>query len=199
MDFAPYLKCSSAVCLQHRHSQAEAGSSEAGKHTVRICWLRVLLPCRHQWYQLGSKVVVDVYAKNLPKDAVAVQLEGSDNDKLRITIKAQPGSSSSGGQQQPPAAAAAAAGDEDYVLELDLFEKVAGEPPVKVEVLRTKVEITMVKVRECGVLHGREGEVAGTEFVLVVWGHGIVVYCDLASAATRILLPVEEGHTHAHL
>lgn len=111
-----------------------------------LCCLCVLLPCRHQWYQLGSKVVVDVYAKNLSKDAVAVQLEGSDNDKLRITIKAQPGSSSSsGGQQQP--AAAAAADEEDFVLELDLFEKVAGEPPVKVEVLRTKVEITMVKVR----------------------------------------------------
>jgi hypothetical protein len=107
------------------------------------------MPCRHQWYQLGSKVVVDVYAKSLPKDAVTAQLEGSSSDKLRITIKAQPASSSSSGGQQQQLPAAAAADDEDYVLELDLFEKVASEPPVKVEVLRTKVEITMVKVRGC--------------------------------------------------
>lgn len=57
-----------------------------------------------------------MYAKNLPKDAVAVQLTGAD--KLRICVKAQPSSSSSAGT------AAAAADEEDYVLELDLFDKV---------------------------------------------------------------------------
>jgi hypothetical protein len=103
--------------------------------------------CRHQWYQLGNKVVVDVYAKNQPKDAVTVQLTGSSNDKLRICIAAQP-SGSSGQQQQPPAAAAAAGGEEegeDYVLELDLFDAVLAEAPLKFEVLRTKVEVTLVK------------------------------------------------------
>lgn len=95
---------------------------------------------RHQWYQLGNKVVIDVYAKNLPEDAVAVQLTGTDNDKLHICIAAQQPSSSSGAQQPP-----AAADGEDYVLELDLFEKVSTEVPIKVEVLRTKVELTLVK------------------------------------------------------
>lgn len=75
-----------------------------------------VLCCRHQWYQLGNKVVIDVYAKNLPKDAVAVQLSGSDNDKLHICIKAQPSSST-----------APAAADEDYVLDLHLFDKVGSD------------------------------------------------------------------------
>jgi hypothetical protein len=77
------------------------------------------LRCRHQWYQLGNKVVIDVYAKSLPKDAVSVELTGSDSDKLRICVKAQPSSSSSS------AGGAAAADEEDYVLELDLFDKVS--------------------------------------------------------------------------
>jgi hypothetical protein len=81
--------------------------------------------CRHQWYQIGSKVVIDVYAKNLPKDAVAVQLTGED-DKLKITIAAQPaaagaGSSSSSQAEQQQQQAA---DDEDFVLEFDLFSKV---------------------------------------------------------------------------
>jgi suppressor of G2 allele of SKP1 len=87
---------------------------------------------RHQWYQLGNKVVIDVYAKNLPKDAVTVQLSGED-DKLNISIKAQPSST------------AAAAVEEDYVLDLHLSDKVSAEAPIKTEVLRTKVEITLVK------------------------------------------------------
>jgi hypothetical protein len=70
-----------------------------------------VLCCRHQWYQLGNKVVIDVYAKNLPKDAVTVQLSGED-DKLNISIKAQPSST------------AAAAVEEDYVLDLHLSDKV---------------------------------------------------------------------------
>jgi hypothetical protein len=69
-------------------------------------------------------VVVDVYAKNLPKDAVSVQLTGADSDQLRICVKAQPSSSSSSSAADAAAAAAAAAEEEDYVLELDLFGKV---------------------------------------------------------------------------
>jgi hypothetical protein len=67
--------------------------------------------------------VIDVYAKNLPKDAVALQLTGED-DKLKITIAAQPaaaaaGASSSQAEQQQPGG-----DDEEFVLELDLFSKV---------------------------------------------------------------------------
>ncbi len=79
-------------------------------YAVACCAL--CLCCRHQWYQLGNKVVIDVYAKNLPKDAVTVQLSGSDNDRLHISIKAQPSSSTD------------AAVEEDYVLDLHLFDKV---------------------------------------------------------------------------
>jgi hypothetical protein len=66
--------------------------------------------------------VIDVYAKNLPKDAVALQLTGED-DKLKITIAAQPpaaaGASSSQAEQQQPGG-----DDEEFVLEFDLFSKV---------------------------------------------------------------------------
>ncbi|KAF6262019.1 hypothetical protein COO60DRAFT_1699571 [Scenedesmus sp. NREL 46B-D3] len=62
-------------------------------------------PHLHQWYQIGSKVVIDVYAKNLPKDAVAVQLTGED-DKLKVTIAAQPAAAGASQQQSNRAAAA---------------------------------------------------------------------------------------------
>eukprot|EP00775_Hariotina_reticulata_P008293 gene8293-8479_t len=99
---------------------------------------------KYQWYQLGSKVVIDVYAKNQPKDAVAVQLS-DDNSKLRIVIAAQqeqPLSSSAGASEQAQQHEAAEH-PETYTLELELFGQVA--PEVKVEVLKTKVEITMQK------------------------------------------------------
>lgn len=92
---------------------------------------------RHQWYQLGPKVTIDIYAKNQQQDAVKADLT-NNNSQLKITITG--GSSSS----------AAAAGDQqqqqdDYVLDLDLFDAV--QPDMKIEVLRTKVEITLTKAK----------------------------------------------------
>jgi hypothetical protein len=70
-------------------------------------------------------VVIDVYAKNQPKDAVSVQLSDS-NSKLCIVIAAQQ-------QQQPTSSAVAseqpqqheaAEHPEDYTLELELYGQV---------------------------------------------------------------------------
>jgi hypothetical protein len=112
---------------------------------------------------------VDVYAKNLPKDAVTVQLGGADNDSLAITIPEQQqqqqqqqgggggsGSAAAGAAGTSAAAAVTGAGTAaesaadaggDYVLQLDLFGAVSPEVPPKVEVLRTKVEITLIKAQ----------------------------------------------------
>lgn len=112
---------------------------------------------RHQWYQIGNKVVIDVYAKNQPKDAVSVQLSGEDSH-LRITIAAQPGAAAAAGgsssqvaaqQQDQPALQDQEKQQhegEDYVLELELFSKVHPDQ-IKVEVLKTKVEVGLVKAQ----------------------------------------------------
>eukprot|EP00879_Flechtneria_rotunda_P009516 GHRR01009960.1.p1 GENE.GHRR01009960.1~~GHRR01009960.1.p1 ORF type:complete len:298 (+),score=146.14 GHRR01009960.1:507-1400(+) len=92
---------------------------------------------RHQWYQIGNKVVVDVYAKNQPKDAVSVQLS-DDGTHLSINIAAPTAAAAAGASSKGSSQAA-----EDFVLEFTLFGKVSQN--IKVEVLKTKVEIAMVK------------------------------------------------------
>jgi hypothetical protein len=67
--------------------------------------------------------VIDVYAKNLPKDAVTVQLTGED-DKLRITIAAQPAAAGASSSSQTEQQQQQEGDDEDFVLEFDLFSKV---------------------------------------------------------------------------
>lgn len=53
---------------------------------------------RHQWYQLQSKVSVDIYAKNLKKEQVAVSFEeqhlkavitadGTGEEEFRMDVK----------------------------------------------------------------------------------------------------------------
>ncbi|MEW5312716.1 MAG: hypothetical protein WDW38_004329 [Sanguina aurantia] len=77
---------------------------------------------RHQFYQLQNKATVDIYAKALPRDRVRVNFQPSH---LSVVI-------------------VDATGVEEYQLEVDLFGKV--EPSAcRVEVLRSKIEITMAK------------------------------------------------------
>mmetsp|Transcript_5272 Transcript_5272/g.11551 ORF Transcript_5272/g.11551 Transcript_5272/m.11551 type:complete len:392 (+) Transcript_5272:110-1285(+) len=77
---------------------------------------------RHQWYQLQNKVTVDVYAKNIAKEAVSCHFE---QQHLNFAIKD-------------------AEGGEEYKLDVDLYGKIFPEQ-CKVEVLKTKIEVTMVK------------------------------------------------------
>ncbi|EFJ50879.1 hypothetical protein VOLCADRAFT_57643 [Volvox carteri f. nagariensis] len=77
---------------------------------------------RHQHYQLANKVTVDVYAKKLRKEQVAVEF-GECHLKVVITDLD---------------------GNEEYKLDVDLYGKVI-PAQCKYEVLSTKVEITMVK------------------------------------------------------
>ncbi|KAF5831066.1 HSP20-like chaperone [Dunaliella salina] len=76
---------------------------------------------RHQWYQLQSKVTVDVYAKNMSKEQVSVTF---GEQRLTVIIKEE--------------------GKDDYVLDIELFGKVKPEE-CHFEILKTKIEITMVK------------------------------------------------------
>ncbi|MEW5299623.1 MAG: hypothetical protein WDW36_002619 [Sanguina aurantia] len=78
---------------------------------------------RHQFYQLQSKATVDIYAKALPRDRVRASFQPTH---LSVSI-------------------VDGAGVEEYRLEVELFGKV--EPSAcRVEVLRSKIEITMAKI-----------------------------------------------------
>jgi hypothetical protein len=67
---------------------------------------------RHQWYQIQNKVVVDVYAKNMPKERVDVKLDGSAH--LIISIKADPAA-----EQEPNLP-----GGVEFQMDLDLYAPV---------------------------------------------------------------------------
>ncbi|KAG2453736.1 hypothetical protein HYH02_001947 [Chlamydomonas schloesseri] len=77
---------------------------------------------RHQHYQLANKVTVDVYAKKLKKEQVAVVF---GETHLTVTINDTDG-------------------NEEYKLDLELYGKIVPEQ-CKYEVLSTKVEIVLVK------------------------------------------------------
>eukprot|EP00798_Chlamydomonas_sp_ICE-L_P001463 gene1463-32840_t len=77
---------------------------------------------RHQWYQLQSKVSVDVYAKNLKAEQISCVFE---SNRLTVTTRD-------------------ASGEEDYKLDVELYGKILPDKS-KYEVLKTKVEITLVK------------------------------------------------------
>ena len=70
---------------------------------------------RHQWYQIQNKVVVDVYAKNMPKERVDVKMEG--NARLLISIKADPATAAAEQDSNLP-------GGVEYQLNLDLYSPV---------------------------------------------------------------------------
>ncbi|PNW75124.1 hypothetical protein CHLRE_12g513600v5 [Chlamydomonas reinhardtii] len=77
---------------------------------------------RHQHYQLANRVTVDVYAKKLKKEQVAVAFGESH---LTVTINDTDG-------------------QEEYKLDVELYGKVIPEQ-CKYEVLSTKLEIVLVK------------------------------------------------------
>lgn len=89
---------------------------------LQFCYASWIHICRHQWYQLGPKVTIDIYAKNQKQDAVTVELS-NDNSHLKVTIAAAAAGSNGATEQQQA--------EEDYVLELDLFGQV--QPEVKVK------------------------------------------------------------------
>jgi len=112
---------------------------------------------RHQWYQLGDRVVVDVYAKGLTGERF--QAAFSD-DHLRLTVLRGPAAASSSGggggggggggapETETAAVAAAAEGEgeegPEWELDVDLFGRV--QPSAcRFEILRTKVEVTLRK------------------------------------------------------
>lgn len=65
----------------HRlHPHPHASSSKHPQHHHQ----HVLLACRHQHYQIQDKVVVDVYAKNTPKERVSVSFQPRH---LHVVIK----------------------------------------------------------------------------------------------------------------
>jgi CS domain len=103
--------------------------------TPTVC----LPPRRHQWYQLGGKVVVDVFAKGQRPEDVRVDVTDDDDagSRLRIVIADTE-------QQQEQQVAAGAGGGTDYVLELALHGRVLPDA-VRTEVLRTKVEVSLTK------------------------------------------------------
>jgi suppressor of G2 allele of SKP1 len=80
---------------------------------------------RHQFYQMQNKVTIDVYAKNIDKDRVSCNFTDC---LLAFSIKASdPGSS-----------------EPEYTLDVDLYSKIVPSE-CKFEVLKSKIEITLVK------------------------------------------------------
>lgn len=123
-------------------------------------------PQRHQWYQLGDKVVVDVYAKALAPDRFSAQFSDT---RLKLSVARAPASSSDDAAAGRDAAAAgnsdaaAAAGDKEgaaaggdaeggaageegpeWELDVELYGPVEAAA-CRFEVLRTKVEVTLKK------------------------------------------------------
>lgn len=77
---------------------------------------------RHQWYQAGPSVYIQVFAKKMPPERVSVEIE---EEKVVVRTKDEEGV-------------------EDYTLDLALFEKVVVDQ-CKYEVLSTKIEIKLKK------------------------------------------------------
>ncbi|KAI8467821.1 MAG: SGS domain-containing protein [Monoraphidium minutum] len=89
---------------------------------------------RHQWYQLGNKVVVDVYAKGLdPARFTAAFGERTLRLAVARTAAAGVGDAAAGGEGP------------EWELDVQLFGAV-DVGACKYEVLRTKVEVTLPKV-----------------------------------------------------
>ena len=77
---------------------------------------------RHQWFQAGDKVEVNVLAKGIPKDRVEVQFESR---RLKVITKD-------------------AEGSQDYVLDVDLYGEI--DPGMsKYSVLGSKIEVRLAK------------------------------------------------------
>ena len=80
---------------------------------------------RHQFYQLQSKVTIDIYAKNIDKGRVACSFTDTH---LLFSIKSnEPGST-----------------EIEYSLDVELYGRIVPSD-CKYEVLKTKIEITMIK------------------------------------------------------
>lgn len=105
------------------------GSGSADAKPLAPCAAALAPPeakYRHQFYQLQSKVTVDVYAKNVDKDRVSCSFTDTH---LLLSIKSNdPGSST----------------DDDYALDVDLYGRVVPSE-CKFEVLKSKIEITLIK------------------------------------------------------
>ncbi|GAX78172.1 hypothetical protein CEUSTIGMA_g5614.t1 [Chlamydomonas eustigma] len=77
---------------------------------------------RHQYYQLQSKVNVDVYAKNISREKVSCQFKESHLTFIIFDVD----------------------GNEEYKLDVELYGKINPEAS-RFEVLKTKIEICMMK------------------------------------------------------
>ncbi|GFH10587.1 uncharacterized protein HaLaN_05924 [Haematococcus lacustris] len=101
---------------------AQGSSGAAGQPLARAAVPGFEGKYRHQWYQLQSKVTVDVYAKGLSKEQAEVTFE---EQRLLVVLKD-------------------ASGAEEYRLDMPLYGKI--QPGAcHYEVLKSKLEITMSK------------------------------------------------------
>ncbi|KAL6765659.1 SGS domain-containing protein [Haematococcus lacustris] len=101
---------------------AQGSSGAAGQPLARAAVPGFEGKYRHQWYQLQSKVTVDVYAKGLSKEQAEVTFE---EQRLLVVLKD-------------------ASGEEEYRLDMPLYGKI--QPGAcHYEVLKSKLEITMSK------------------------------------------------------
>ncbi|KAG7672686.1 hypothetical protein Ndes2526B_g08785 [Nannochloris sp. 'desiccata'] len=77
---------------------------------------------RHQWFQNDNRVEINVMAKKMPKERVCVVIEPH---RLKVATKNE-------------------AGEEEYVLEVDLYSEI-DTTTSKYEVLGSKIEVILVK------------------------------------------------------
>ncbi|CAD7699273.1 unnamed protein product [Ostreobium quekettii] len=80
---------------------------------------------RHQWYQAGPSVYIQVFARNLPEERVSVDIQ---EEKVVVVTRDEEGK-------------------EDYRLDLPLFAKVIPDQ-CKYERLSTKIEIKLRKAED---------------------------------------------------
>jgi len=80
---------------------------------------------RHQWYQAGPSVYIQVFARNMPEERVSVDIQ---EEKVIVVTKDEEGK-------------------EDYRLDLPLFAKVVPDQ-CKYERLSTKIEIKLRKAED---------------------------------------------------
>jgi suppressor of G2 allele of SKP1 len=111
-------------------------------------------PPRHQWYQVGDKMVVDVFAKALTPDRFRAAFTDS---RLTLTVLRDPsapapaaaaaasdGSAGDAAAAEGDAAAEGKADGPEWELDVELFGGV-NAAACKFEILRTKVEVTLPK------------------------------------------------------
>lgn len=144
----PSPSAAEAAAKAPASSSAEASTSGAKQQDMSapiapVAGVPVANKIRHQWYQLGDKVVVDVYAKALPTERFEADFSET---RLRLAVlrdAAARAEEAADGEGQGGDQGEKEEGPE-WELDVELFGPV-DVSACRFEILRTKVEVTLRK------------------------------------------------------